>query len=133
MEASNRENQDITTRSNDIKNKNDLSKNNNHSEQNQEPEKKIKPEEGTNDDLSQGKQGETVKVDKIFNEGTKENQKNGNGKKVTKPKKKLLGLNKKPKPSRISIMNKNIKNAAMKKFQTIKGIMKIMQLYRSST
>ena len=129
MEASNKENQDIiTTKSNDTKNRNGLSKDNNQTEHNQEPEKKIKTEEGKNDHLGQGKHGETAKVDKIINEGTKENQKN-----VTKPKKKLLGLNKKPKPSRISIMNKNIKNAAMKKFQTIKGIMKIMQLYRSST
>ena len=110
-----KENQDdITSKPNDTKNRNDLSKNINHSEQNQEPEKKIKPEEGTNDDLSQGKQGETAKVDKIINEGTKENQKNG--KKVIKPKKKLLVLNKKPKP----ITN------WMKKFQTIKGILKIL-------
>ena len=117
MEASNKENQDnITTESNDTKNRNDMSKNNNHSEQNQEPEMKIKTEEEKNDDLNQDKQGETAKVDKIFNEGTKDNQKDGNGKKETKPKKKLLVLNKKPKP----ITN------WMKKFQTIKGILKIL-------
>ena len=108
MDDSNKENQvTIDTKSSETKNINDLSKKNDHVESKlakgfQEPEKSVKTEEENQQDLGKGSKTET---EKIVNEK----------KDTINPKKKL---------------NKNAElqtqNVIKKKFQSMKGILKII-------
>ena len=109
MDDSNKENQvTIDAKSNETKNTNDLSKNNDHEEsnlskENPEPEKNIKTEEENQQDSGKGSKTET--------------EKNVNVKKDTiNPKKKLNNKN-----ARLQIPN-----VIKKKFQSMKGILKII-------